>query len=213
LESIVLIIGFLKKKITTIQSFENSPLENEQFFHSSFSSPSQGEVPFCVYLPSNWKSNDTITYPLLIYLCGQNGDEYTFSNNVAAQQLNKWIDNNEITSFVLFSFLGNPIKKDIQWFSKRNETLLTSNASGELRDFCQNTFRAGMNDHSISLEGHSKGATGVLYYAFNYTDRFSSFIANACVSDYTLDNLKGAVKKNKFQIKNNNLNLSSTLRL
>ncbi len=196
-----------KNKIIHVDSFENLTVKSGHFFHSTFSSPSQGEIPFCVYLPPSWKSEDTITYPLLIYLYGQNGNEYAFSNNVAAQQIDKWIHNNEIAPFVLLSFLGNPIKKDIQWFSTKNEILLTSNASGELRDFCQNTFRAGMNDNLISLEGHSRGATGALFYAFNHPNRFASFIANAYVSDYTLEDLKEAVKNNKPQIEKVNLKL------
>lgn len=198
---------FQKNSISQVDHFENLELTEGQFFHSSFISSSQGEIPFCVYLPPNWKSDDTTTFPLLIYLYGQYGDENAFAHDISAQQINDWIHHKEIPPFIIFTFLGNPIKKNIQWFSEKNELLLTSEAPGELRSFCRKTFRAGTENRSISLEGHSRGASGVLYYAFNHSNQFSSFIANAYVSDYTLENLKESIKKNKAQILKNEIKL------
>jgi len=109
--------------------------------------------------------------------------------------------------FVILSYLGNPNPSEIQWFTKENQTLLTSNAKGELRDFCKKTFHAGMDSNRISLEGQSRGASGVLFYAFNYTKYFSSFIANAYVSDYTLNDLKKSALKNQSDLQNPNFKL------
>ena len=198
---------FSKNTIPHIEDFTEIKISKGQFFHSILNSPSFGEIPFCVYLPPNWKSNDTTTYPLLIYLYGQNGDEYAFSNNIPANQLNDWIYDKSIKPFVVLSYLGNPNPSEIQWFSNKNQTLLISNSKGELRDFCRKTFRAGMNSNQISLEGQSRGASGVLFYAFNNTEHFSSFIANAYVSDFTLDGLKKSIIANKARLQKAGFNL------
>ncbi|MEM6966080.1 MAG: hypothetical protein AAF573_15040 [Bacteroidota bacterium] len=130
-------------------------LDEGRFFHSFLVSPSKGKVPFCVYLPPDWQSNDTTTYPLLIFLYGQGGDEFAFSNDVSAQQLNQWIESKAISPFVIFCFLGNKNPDDIQWFDSDNEIFLTSSTEGELRDFW-NHYRDGekMSNGLFHLKYH-----------------------------------------------------------
>lgn len=198
---------FAKNKIHYVDDFKNLSLDEGKFFHSSLESPSKGNIPFCVYLPPDWKSNDTMTYPLLIFLYGQGGDEFSFSNDIPAQQLNQWIKEKTITPFVLFCFLGNKNPEAIQWFDSDNENFLISDARSELKDFCRKNFRAGMTNQQIALEGQSRGASGVLHYAFKYPNHFSSFISNAFVSDYTLNNLKSLVRENKVDLMNDNFRL------
>ena len=180
------------------------PVPPGKFVYASFPSTSKGDVPFCAYLPPGWSAKDTTTYPLLIYLYGQGGTEFSFARVGKAHQINEWITDSMVTPMVIISVRGEEIisgeawhKQKIQWYTSENETMLTSEAEGELRAYCRKTFRAGMTSDQIALEGHSRGATGTLYYAFKHPDKFSSFIANAFVSDYALSKLKNAAKRNK----------------
>ena len=177
------------------------------FIHSSFQSKTKGEVPYCAYLPPDWEANDTTTYPLLVYLYGQGGNEYSFARTVKAEQLNRWINSDLIEPLVIICVRGEELlpdqswdKQKIQWYTSANEKLLLSEGDGELRAFCRNTFRAGMTTQQISLEGSSRGATGTLHYALKHSDKFNSFIANSFVSDYALGKLKGNARQNKSKL-------------
>lgn len=174
--------------------------EGGKYFHGTFQSKTKGEVPYNVYLPPGWHAADTTTYPLMIYLYGQGGTEYIFPYHVEADLLNQWIKNRDLPPMVIFCPNGSPDPEIVQWYSPENEAMLTKE-KGEIREFCQQQFRAGMTANQIALEGQSRGAAGVLYYALKHSDKFSSFIANAYVSDYNLTMLKGLAKQNQAKIR------------
>lgn len=190
------------------------PKPKGKYVRSTFQSNAKGEVHFVAYLPPGWKSNDTTEYPLLIYLYGQGGNEYSFARVVRHQQLDHWINNGDVMPFVLITVRGAEIiegkswdKQKIQWYTRDNETMLISEEEGELRDFCRKTFRAGMTTDQIALEGHSRGATGTLYYALKYPEKFCSYLANCYVSDYTLSTLKNSARRNKRKLIENDVPL------
>lgn len=186
-------------------------LPGGHYVQSTFESKTKGAVNFVAYLPPGWTAADTATtYPLLIYLYGQGGTEYSFYRVVQAEQLNRWINDSLITPFVAICVRGEAIefgktwdKQKIQWYTSDNEKLLTSEAEGELRDFCRKKLKAGFSSDQIALEGQSRGATGTLYYALKHPDKFSSFISNAYVSDYAIGTLKYHAKKNRRKLKDN----------
>lgn len=177
-----------------------------RFVHSSFNSTTKGEVHYTAYLPPEWTEEDTTTYPLLIYLYGQGGNEYSFSKVVRDRQLNQWINAGLISPMVIICVRGEErvdgkwSDQKIQWYTSENQKLLLNEDDGELRAFCRTKFRAGMSSDQISLEGQSRGASGTLYYAMNHPDKFSSFIADAYVSDYTLGSLKSSARENKERL-------------
>jgi len=209
---ILFILSFLlfhflwKNPASSLLKNEFLSQEEGKFVRGSFQSKAKGEVPYFVYLPSGWKENDTTTYPLLIYLYGQGGNEYVFPYTVDVMDINRWIKNGEIPPMVIFCPNGSPDPEAIQWYQSKNETLLTAE-TGELRSFCRNKFRAGMSSNQIALEGQSRGAAGVLFYALKHSDKFSSFIANAYVSDYNLGTMKGLAQSNQQKIRASNFRL------
>lgn len=188
---------------------EPIPREEGRFIHSSFISDTKGKVDYCAYLPPGWSQEDTTTYPLLIYLYGQGGDEYSFARVVKPSQLDDWIHEGLIEPLVIITVRGAEIlpgeawhKQKIQWYTSANEKLLLSEKEGELRHFVRTKFRAGMTSSQIGLEGQSRGASGTLHYALKHPEKFSSFIANAYVSDYTLESLKSKAKRNRKRLQN-----------
>lgn len=184
-----------------IATWVNQNEEGGRYFHGTFQSATKGEVPYNVYLPPPWKKDDTTTYPLLIYLYGQGGTEYIFPYHVEADLLNQWINNGDLPPMVVFCPNGSPDPEVVQWYTPENEAMLTKE-KGEIRQFCREQFRAGMRSNLIGLEGQSRGAAGVLFYALKHPDKFSSFIANAYVSDYNLKTLKDLAKQNQTKIRN-----------
>lgn len=189
-----------------IATWMNQNEEGGRYFHGTFQSKIKGEVLYNVYLPPNWRKEDITTYPLLIYLYGQGGTEYIFPYHVEADLLNQWINNGDLPPMVIFCPNGSPDPEVVQWYSPENEAMLTKETD-EIRTFCRKEFRAGMQSNLIGLEGQSRGAAGVLFYALKHSDKFSSFIANAYVSDYNLTMLKDLAKQNQSKIRAGAFNL------
>ncbi len=167
---------------------------------STFQSNARGTLYFTVYLPPGWAPEGTETYPLLIFLHGQSGDEYRFSDNVPVTQLNAWIDGGLVPPFVLIAPRGSDIPNSVQWYYEENVSLLLEEGPGELRHFCWETFRAGGSPRKISVQGQSRGASGTLFFALNHWDAFASAVANAFVSDYVLDSYKEDATRNRDRI-------------
>jgi len=166
-----------------------------QYTYSRFISPARGPVDFAVYVPPDWQSDGKETYPLLFFLHGQDGSEHAFPLIVPAARLNSWIDDRLIPPFVLIALRSGRLNGvrangtqldgiEEQWSSARNETLLTSTASDEIRAFAQRYFRAGATPRVTSIHGHSRGALGALHFALKYPRLFASAVSNAPVSDY-----------------------------
>ncbi len=153
---------------------------------STFESKARSTVPYFVYLPPNWNSNSN--YRLILFLHGQGGDEGTFQKYVAAQQLNEWILTGEIPNIVIAGIRGDENKDDIQWFTEKNEALLSPN--GEFVEFCRTNFKAGLENEGISIEGHSRGGGGALHFMLKYPSAYSSVVSMGYVSDYTLKSNK-----------------------
>lgn len=183
------------------------------YAYSRFLSPSRGLVDYSVYLPPQWKRNNSKTYPLVFFLHGQLGWEHSFPDSVPATQLNQWIAQGYIPPMVIVSLRtgrlngnkGNIIEE--QWSSARNESLLTSENRNELRAFIRQQFRAGMSAKTTAIHGHSRGSRGAIHYALKYPTSFSSAVANAFVSDYALEETKQIAQQNLQQIRSQGIPL------
>ena len=179
------------------------------YTYSRFMSPSRGLVDYSVYLPQEWKRNSTKQYPLVFFLHGQTGWERSFPDSVPAKQLNQWIAKGVIPPMVVVSLRTGRLngKDEEQWSSVRNETLLTSENSNELRAFVRKQFRAGMTAKTTAVHGHSRGSRGAIHYALKHPTRFSSAVANAFVSDYALKETMQIASQNQAQIRSNGIPL------
>lgn len=187
----------------------NKSLAPGAYTYSKFLSPSRGLVDYSVYLPPQWKRNSNKTYPLVFFLHGQLGWERSFPDSVPAKQLNQWIARGLVPQLVIVSLRTGRLegKVEEQWSSARNETLLTSERSNELRAFIRAQFKAGMSPKTTAIHGHSRGSRGAIHYALKYPLSFSSAVANAFVSDYALEETKQIATQNLQQIRNNGIPL------
>ena len=158
------------------------------YAYSRFISPSRGLVDYSVYLPREWQRNSNKTYPLIFFLHGQTGWERSFPDSVPATQLNQWIAQGLIPPMVIVSLRTGRLSgnEEEQWTTPRNERLLTSENSNDLRAFVRQQFRAGMSPKTTAIHGHSRGSRAAIHYALKYPTSFSSAVANAFVSDYAL---------------------------
>jgi enterochelin esterase-like enzyme len=184
-------------------------LKPGDYTFSRFISPSRGLVDYSVYLPPEWKRNSNKTYPLVFFLHGQLGWEHSFPDSVPASQLNQWIAQGSIPPMVIVSLRTGRLNGRVeeQWSSARNETLLTSENSNELRQYIRQQFRAGMSARTTAIHGHSRGSRGAIHYALKYPTSFSSAVANAFVSDYALDETKRIAQQNQQQIRSRGIPL------
>jgi enterochelin esterase-like enzyme len=182
-----------------------------RYTRSAFLSDSRGWVFFNVYLPPGWSPDGPEAYPLIIFLHGQMGDEHRFTDNVRASQLNGWIENGSVAPFVLIAPRGADRRGAVQWYYSENERLLTSEEDGELRAYARRVFRAGLDGRAVSLHGHSRGASGTLYFALSHSDKFASAVANAFVSDYVLERWKSLARQNRDQVLASGIPLRMTI--
>ncbi len=171
-----------------------------RFTRSVFASEARGWVYFSVYLPPEWAPEGTETYPLILFLHGQGGDEYSFARHVSAVQVSQWIESGEVPPFVLIAPRGSDQRSRVQWYRGANERLLTSEEAGELRAYAREYFRAGEAPGTVSVHGHSRGATGALFMALNHSDKFASAVANAFVSDYALADRQRDAYRNRERV-------------
>ena len=178
---------------------------------SSFESGARGKVFFTVYLPPGWSVGGTETYPLILFLHGQHGDEHYFRTRVPESDLNTWIRDGLVPPFVLIAPRGADNIGTVQWYHDENVALLTSGAPDELRAFAWETFRAGGSPERISVHGHSRGASGALHFTLNHWDLFASAVANAFVSDYVLDDYREAAVENRDAIVQSGITLRMTI--
>jgi enterochelin esterase-like enzyme len=182
-----------------------------QYTRTAFRSEARGWVFFNVYLPPGWSPDGAETYPLIFFLHGQMGDEYRFTDNVRASQLNSWIEEGAIPPFVLIAPRGADRKGTVQWYHPENERMLTHEEGGELRAYARMVFRAGVDPGNISLHGHSRGASGTLYFALGHSDKFASAVTNAFVSDYVLERWKKLASQNRDEVLASGLPLRMTI--
>ena len=75
---------------------------------------------------------------------------------------------------------------------------------GALRPPANNCFHR-------SVHGHSRGASGALYFTLNHWDKFASAVANAFVSDYVLDNYREAAVQNRDAVIESGILLRMTI--
>ncbi len=165
-----------------------------------FQSEARGRVYFNVYLPPGWTPEGTETYPLILFLHGQHGDEHSFTQSVGTRQMNEWIESGEVPAFVLIAPRGADRRSTVQWYRRANERMLTREEPGELRAYAREAFRAGVDPGTVSVHGHSRGATGALFFAMNHPDKFASAVANAFVSDYALSDRKRDATRNRERV-------------
>ena len=88
---------------------------NGHFTRTVFQSEARGWAYFSVYLPPDWTPEGTETYPLILYLHGQGGDEHTFPWLIGAEDINEWIESEEIPPFVLIAPRGADQRMRAQW--------------------------------------------------------------------------------------------------
>ena len=190
-------------------------LKAGDYTHSRFISPSRGLVDYSVYLPSDWRRESTKAYPLIIFLHGQTGWEHSFSEAVPAEQLRQWTARGLIPPAVIVALRSGRIgangRIEEQWSTPRNETLITSESSRELRAFIREQFRAGMTPKTTGIQGHSRGSRGAIHYALKYPESFSSAVANAFVSDYALPETMQIATQNQQQLRTNGIPLRLTI--
>lgn len=161
----------------------------------------RGNVALEVYLPPNWDKANEDGYPVIFFLHGGTGNEKSFFNHVKSQQLNQWINAEEVPPFVLIAIESEYVNgEEGQWSSANNEVFLTSEKQGELREFSRSNFNAGHSSQMISVHGQSRGARGALHYAFKYPTKFAAAMSNAFVSDYALEEEKLNALTNKEAI-------------
>jgi predicted esterase len=199
------------KNITATKEHINESFSNPELggMYHDFSIESQvrGLVDLNVYLPPGWSQKGYATYPLLFFLHGGGGNQYLFSSCVPAAQLNQWITEDITPPLVIVSPKGWYSGEEEQWYSPANQIFLTSENSSELRLFCKQQFRAGVEEGMISIQGFSRGASGTLYLGFKYSDRFASAISNSFVSLYILEEIKDLATNFRETIIANNLYL------
>jgi len=159
-------------------------------------SKSRGRVKLEVYLPPTWNKNTTETYPVVYFLHGQGGRQTDFFDTVKSSDLDAWINQGELPSFVLVSIQSDYENgEEQQWSSAKNEIFLTSKKYSELRAYTLKYFKAGddLDTNKIkktSIQGHSRGARGALHYAVKFPKDFTSAVSDAFVSDYALSDEK-----------------------
>jgi enterochelin esterase-like enzyme len=168
-----------------------------RYTRTVFRSDARGWAYFSVYLPPGWAPEGTETYPLIFFLHGQGGDERTFPLMIRAREMNEWIESGEVPPFVLIAPRGADVRRTVQWYHRANERMLTSEEAGELRAYAREMFRAGVEEGTVSLHGHSRGASGALFMAMNHPEEFASIVANAFVSDYVLSDRKRDASRNR----------------
>ncbi|MER3316689.1 MAG: alpha/beta hydrolase-fold protein [Allomuricauda sp.] len=191
----------------TYKSSDTLILKTGVYTHASFISKSRGNVDFNVYLPPTWSKDNSSEYPLIIFLHGQNGSEYSFIDALSADSLNHWVKTESIPEMVVIALRGGENTRDMQWYSDENVNMITSEADDELRKYCNKKFNTTMDSSKISIIGHSRGATGALNFAINYPYKFSSIVSLSYVSDYTIDRLKESVTKNRESIINSSIGI------
>lgn len=185
--------------------FENYSLQTDfrsctgKITLSVFETQLRSWVPFFVYLPPNWNPDES--YPLVLFLHGQGGDETTFGKYIQAQQLNEWILCGELEPVVIAGVRGDNDRENVQWFTPENESMFIEEKGAEFVKHCQQTFKAGIGKNSISIEGHSRGAAGAIHFYLSYPGRFSSVIGMGYVSDYTLVDNYALVRQNSDELK------------
>nr|WP_288980670.1 alpha/beta hydrolase-fold protein [uncultured Allomuricauda sp.] len=187
-------------KTITSESYDTLNYRTGVYIHSSFQSKSRGNVDFNVYLPPTWSKENSSKYPLILLLHGQNGSEYSFTNDLPADSLNYWIKTDSIPEVVVIALKGGDDTNSMQWYSDANEKMITSDEDGELRKYCNENFNTSIENSQISIMGHSRGAAGALYFAVNFPTKFSSIVSLAFVSDYIIEDLKQSIDKNQEKI-------------
>ncbi|MFT5755914.1 MAG: enterochelin esterase-like enzyme [Alteromonadaceae bacterium] len=164
---------------------------------TSVNSTVRGIVALEVYLPPSWDKSKQGGYPVIFFLHGGSGNETSFFNHVEHEQLNTWINQGDVSPFLLIAIESEYVGgEEGQWSSPNNEVFLTSEEAGELREFVRTNYNAGYNSQDISIHGQSRGARGALHYAFKFPTKFSSAMSNAFVSDYALEEEKDNALKN-----------------
>jgi S-formylglutathione hydrolase FrmB len=181
------------------------------YTRSAFLSNARGWVFFNVYLPPGWSASGPEEYPLILFLHGQMGDEFRFTDNVPVSQLNGWIEDGSVPPFVLVAPRGADERGTVQWYYPENETMLTSEEEGEIRAYARRMFRAGRDSRTISVQGHSRGASGTIFLALAHPNSFASAVANAYVSDYVLDRWKTLASENREEVLASGIPLRMTI--
>lgn len=197
----------LRESISKVPEVTNFTARKGLYTHSSFQSKSRGEVDFNVYLPENWDKDNPREYPLIILLHGQGEDEHSFPDAILSDSLNSWIAQNLLPGFVLIALRGGENTKEMQWYSRGNQKMITCQKEGELRSYCSSMFNTSMDGGKISVIGHSRGACGALNFALNFPDDFSSIISSAFVSDYYLSKLEKTANANLDKIKDSHIQI------
>ena len=196
---IITILIFFVLSCTTggkVQELETGNLIGGKYYHSSLQSANRGTVSYNVYLPPNWSADSHEKYPLVLLLHGQFGDEHSFLDVFPQSDLNTWIDDGVIPEMVIIGLNGGYPKNDMQWYYTENDNMISSLEKGELRQYCASHFNTTLESSKISIIGHSRGATGAMYFAMKYPSRFASVLSVSFVSDYMIERLKKIIHEN-----------------
>lgn len=195
---------------TASKAIKKTPTDKRigKFTTGTLQSAARGEVAYKVYLPPSWTADNKDEYPLLIWIHGQWGTEVHMPACSDVNSITKWMKAGHVKPMVIISLVGDDgDPENMQWYTKVNEKMLLGEGDNELRAFCHREFHTSMNPKKISVTGHSRGASGALYYALGYPEKFASAVAIAYVSDYNLKTLKDFATRNKKRIKDSGIGI------
>jgi len=209
---IIFLLSFIhascsRESISKVPEIKKFSAQKGTYTHSTFQSKNRGGVDFNVYLPPNWDKKNPAKYPLIILLHGQGEDENSFPNAISSDSLNSWISHKILPSLVLIALRGGDNTEEMQWYSKANQKMITGTGDDELKSYCSSMFNTSMDGSKISVIGHSRGATGALYFALKFPNDFSSIISSAYVSDYILRKLIKTANANLDKIRASNIQI------
>jgi pimeloyl-ACP methyl ester carboxylesterase len=175
-------------------------------------SPSRGRIFGTVYLPPGWEAGGEDEFPLLIFLGHGRGDSSLAAKVYPADSLSHWRASGFIPPLVVVEVEYASFGEEAEpWSSPRNETFITSDARRELRAVARRRFRAGRAPGTTSIQGFSFGARGALHYALGFSDRFSSAVAMAFVSDYALDEERARAMANIDEVRQSGIEIRMSI--
>ncbi len=203
--------SFVEDKLLTwgIQTDIENALSVREFTnvekHSFFSSSLNQNVPFTIYLPPGYETENGQRYPVLYFLHGSQGDEWLYwtaisstvegSGNDAGAWLNQLIIQQTISPMIIVA----PDDMGTFWIDL-GEVMVTE----ELISYVDSNWRTLPEPGGRAIEGFSMGADGAARFTALNPDLFCSVVVMA---GSHVDDLLLVWNSNRDQILANRLNL------
>lgn len=164
-----------KKKVPPPFKWVNeipTKLKIDGLSHGTFKSESMGlDVGYCVFLPSEYKSNSSKRYPVVYYLHGgRPGSEIKSIRLVP--HISKAMNSGKINPAIYVFVNGGPVSH--YNLPERKNHMGEDVFVKELIPHIDKTYRTIANRANRGLEGFSQGGRGTSRIMFKYPDLFSS---------------------------------------